>query len=388
MKLVSKSFEKDSSGHVTLIPDEAEDMWHAYNLIAVGDRLRSTTIRRVQTESATGSVSSNKIRTTLTLAVKNIEFDTQACVLRVNGRNTEENQFVKMGAYHTIDLELNRKFTLIKDHWDFIALDRVETACDPTQHADLAAIILHEGLCHICLVTSSMTVVRAKIDMNVPRKRKGYCAQHDKGLLKFYDAIIQGILRHINFDVVKCVLVGSPGFVKDQFFDYMIQQATKLEWKVLLENKSKFLLVHSSSGHKHALKEILSDSSIASRLADTKASSEVKALDTFYSTLQNEPDKAYYGIGHVEKANEAMAVETLLVTDKLFRSADLATRKRYVNLVESVKDNGGEVKIFSSLHVSGEQLGQLSGVAALLRFPMPDLADEEEEDDGSDSDQD
>ncbi|KXJ08329.1 Protein pelota-like [Exaiptasia diaphana] len=82
----------------------------------------------------------------------------------------------------------------------------------------------------------------------------------------------------------------------DQFFDYMIQQATKLEWKVLLENKSKFLLVHSSSGHKHALKEILSDSSIASRLADTKASSEVKALDTFYSTLQNEPDKAYYGI--------------------------------------------------------------------------------------------
>ena len=30
-----------------------------------------------------------------------------------------------MGAYHTIDLELNRKFTLMKQHWDFIALDRV-----------------------------------------------------------------------------------------------------------------------------------------------------------------------------------------------------------------------------------------------------------------------
>lgn len=54
-------------------------------------------VRKVQTESATGSVSSSKIRTTLTLAVKNIEFDTQACVLRVSGRNTEENQFVKVG---------------------------------------------------------------------------------------------------------------------------------------------------------------------------------------------------------------------------------------------------------------------------------------------------
>ncbi|XP_031553957.1 protein pelota homolog [Actinia tenebrosa] len=387
MKLINKSLEKDSSGHVTLVPEDPEDMWHTYNLVSVGDRLRSTTIRRVQTESATGSVSSNKIRTTLTLAVENIEFDTQACVLRVKGRNTEENQFVKMGAYHTIDLELNRKFTLIKEQWDFIALDRVDMACDPTQHADLAAIILHEGLCHICLVTSSMTIVRAKIDMNVPRKRKGYCAQHDKGLLKFYDAIIQAVLRHINFEVVKCVLVGSPGFVKDQFLDYMFQQATKMEWKNLLDNKSKFLSVHSSSGHKHALKEILSDPSIASRLADTKASSEVKSLDTFYTTLQNEPDRAYYGVRHVERANEAMAVETLLVTDKLFRSADLPTRRRYVALVESVKENGGEVKIFSSLHVSGEQLGQLSGVAAILRFPIPDIAEEEEDDDDDDGDE-
>ena len=39
---------------------------------------------------------------------------------------------------------------------------------------------MHEGLCHVCLITASMTIVRAKIDMNVPRKRKGYCAQHDK----------------------------------------------------------------------------------------------------------------------------------------------------------------------------------------------------------------
>ncbi|XP_015763919.1 PREDICTED: protein pelota homolog [Acropora digitifera] len=216
---------------VVLVPEEAEDMWHAYNLIAVGDHLKSTTIRRVQNESMTGSVSSSKVRTTLTIAVEGIEFDTQACMLRIKGRNVEENQYVKMGAYHTIDLELNRKFTLIKEYWDVIALERVEMACDPTQHADLGAVLLHEGLGHIILVTSSMTVVRAKIDMNVPRKRKGFCSQHDKGLLKFYDALIQGILRHINFD-------------------------------------GKF--VHSSSGHKHALKEVLADPTVTARLAETK----------------------------------------------------------------------------------------------------------------------
>ena len=42
--------------------------------------------------------------------------------------------------------------------------------------------------------------------------------------------------------------------LQDQFTDYMFQQAVKMEFKILLENKSRFVLVHSSSGFKHALK--------------------------------------------------------------------------------------------------------------------------------------
>lgn len=52
--------------------------------------------RKVQTESATGSSSSYRVRTTLTICVENIDFDTQACVLRLKGRNVEENKYVKV----------------------------------------------------------------------------------------------------------------------------------------------------------------------------------------------------------------------------------------------------------------------------------------------------
>ena len=37
------------------------------------------------------------------------------------------------------------------------------------------------------------------------------------------------------------------------------------------------------------------------------------------------------------------------------RSADVRTRQRYVALFEGVKDGGGTVRVFSSLHVSGER---------------------------------
>lgn len=139
-----------------------------------------------------------------------------------------------MGAYHTLDLELNRKFELQKPEWDTIALERVDMACDVTQSADLGAVIMQEGLAHVCLITSSMTLVRSKIDVNIPRKRKGNPKGHETGLAKYYDAVLQGILRHINFDVVKCVLIASPGFVKDQFFEYMNQYAVKTDNKVSL----------------------------------------------------------------------------------------------------------------------------------------------------------
>jgi protein pelota len=88
---------------------------------------------------------------------------------------------------------------------------------------------------------------------------------------------------------------------------------------------------------------------------DTKAFSEVRALDAFFEMLNTDADRAYYGYDHVKFANEQKAIDTLLVTDELFRSSDMKTRREYVQLVESVKENGGDVKIFSTLHVSGER---------------------------------
>ena len=61
----------------------------------------------------------------------------------------------------------------------------------------------------------------------MPRKRRGDTRQHEKALIKFYDAVIAAILRHVNFEVVKCVLIASPGFTKDLFFDHMMAQAQK-----------------------------------------------------------------------------------------------------------------------------------------------------------------
>ena len=327
----------------------------------------------------------------MTIAVEAVDdFDHAAGLLRIKGRNAAENAHVKMGAYHTLDLELNRKFTLAKAEWDSVALERVDVATNPTKRADfdVAAVVMQDGLAHVCLVTASMTIVRAKIDVQIPRKRRGHVGQHDKAVGRFHDAVLQALLRHVNFENIKAVVVASPGFVKDAFLEYVFATAVKTDNKVLLENKSKFIAAHSSSGFKHALKELLQDPAIQSKLADTKAAEEVRALQTFYKTLQADPLRACYGEKHVLKAVEAQAVETLLISDSLFRKAPTLTeRKRFVALVDGVKEFGGEVRVFSSMHVSGEQLDNLTGVCAILRFPMQEL-DEDSDGDSDDEDDD
>lgn len=65
--------------------------------------------------------------------------------------------------------------------------------------------------------------------------------------------------------------------------------------------------------------EVLQDPHVLSKMSDTKAAGEVKALEQFYTTLQLEPAKAFYGKKHVSQAAESQAIETLLISDNLFR---------------------------------------------------------------------
>lgn len=377
MKCLKRYIGKDGLGDVTLICDEAEDMWHIYNLVRVGDTVRCSTVRKVTTETSTGTTSSQRVHTILTICVETVDFDAVGCTLHLKGKNVAENEHVKLGAYHTLDIEIGRKFQLSKPFWDSVDIDRLNTALDPATHADVAAVVMHEGLAHVCLLTSAMTIVRAKIEMQIPRKRKGLSGHHEKGLQRFMDAICAAVIRHVNLKVVKCVLIASRGFLNELFMNHLLEYADKQGNKTILENRSKFLLAHSSSGFKHALKEVLNDPAMANALADTKAQEEVKALNTFYELMSTEPARAFYGMKHVLLANEQLAIETLLLSDSLFRSTDIKLRKQYVDLVESVKAQGSNVLIFSSMHVSGEQLGLLSGVAAILRFPLHELEEEE-----------
>ena len=282
---------------------------------------------------------------------------------------------------------MQRNFTLEKsDGWDSVALDVVREAVKEDKEGTVPAVVMQEGLANICLITEHQTVLKQRVETGIPRKRSGKASDHDKGLARFYQITLETLLRHVDITQPRPLLLASPGFTAAGFQKYIIDEATRTGNKSLLGNKSNFVVVHSSSGHLHSLNEILQSPEVLAKLKDTKYAKETRLMDEFMALLRKDDGRAWYGPSEVEKAVEKGAVGrgggVLLISNALFRSQEIGTRKRWVTLVDKVREDGGDARVLSSDHESGKRLEGLGGIAAILTFPLEDLDEEADEDSG------
>lgn len=127
----------------------------------------------------------------------------------------------------------------------------------------------------------------------------------DQALKRFLDAIYMAVRTHVNFNVVKVLLIATPGFLREKIKDHIILEATRSsegsaaagasasssggansdtdKAREILENKSKIVVCHSSSGHRHALAETMKDPKVLKRLEETKFAEEVTNLSIWHN---------------------------------------------------------------------------------------------------------
>jgi len=310
-----------------------------------------------------------------------------------------------VGSYHTLTVAKTRALTIEKEEapaWDFFALDVVAKACSDKAKlgvVDLAVLLVEEGYGSLHLIGSEgLSMKVAKIETRMPKKYGAAAAGITKAQSKFFDRCALAICQHIDFSSIQCLVLAGPGFTKDELLKHLMLEGARSKGSLeagnsgggggpgaslasVLENKSKIITAHASSAFGHSLQEVLSSPEIAGRIANTRSASQIGALKKFYDMLSHDETRAFYGEVPVEAAGEMGAIEDLLITDTLFRNRKTETRVKFTKLVESVKQGGGKAFIFSSMHVSGEQLDGMGGIAAVLRFPMPELEDLEDDDD-------
>ena len=83
-------------------------MWQLFNLLRADDHVEAVTFRKVSWSAGAdgaGPGDSERIRVKLRVLVESVDYDGEGEAVRVKGRNTTETEHVKLGAYHTLDLD-------------------------------------------------------------------------------------------------------------------------------------------------------------------------------------------------------------------------------------------------------------------------------------------
>jgi protein pelota len=206
---------------------------------------------------------------------------------------------------------------------------------------------------------------------------------------KFHTTLLASLLRLLNLTnpndktEPKPLLLASPGFTAQNFFSHMKAYAVNTSHRALTALLAKTVVTHASSASEASLTEVLTSKAVAAQMADARFAREAKLVDRLFDSLKADDGRAWYGPREVTACVEKGAVGrgggVLLISQRLFRSQDVAERKRWVAVVDKVRKDGGEVRVLSEVHESGRRLEMLSGVAAILTFPLWDLDEEDEE---------
>ena len=374
MKIIGKNNLKSGEpGTITLTIENAEDLWALYNIMEEGDGIRLSTSRKVQHETGSKSTSIKK-SITITLKIENIEFSPNS--IRFKGKNISENEFIKIGQYHTDEIIVNSTFTLTKNYWDDIHLETLKRATDITIMSEIVAILMEAGISNLFYITSNQTVSKGKITQSMPKKKVGF-SKHELKENKFFNKILNQFIKQINFENTKVLIIAGPGLIKEDFKKFIektIESNTK-EWINLKNNLNKIIYTESSSGFKHSLQEILSKPNIKALIKDTKCIDDVSVMERFNEIKGLQPDKLFFGYKSFDIAYQNYAIDTLIVTDGYIRKLSALERKDLSNKIKDLKQSKIKVCQFSSLHFTGEKIDEFGGICGILKYVVEEISE-------------
>lgn len=366
-----------------------EDLWHLHNLITVDDIVRGKTTRKLIKENAAGDrTSADKVTITMEIRVDKIEFDPIG-ELRLGGKNLSNIEGIRLNASHTLMIRAEPQDLVIrKVEWNPVWEERLRDACDAEGKADTGAICMDYGKAYVCLLNQSMIITKSIIEVNIAKKHKtGGGSKRDESIQRFFKQTMQAVLSSYDFNTVKVVVVCSPGTLQSEFVAFVKRAAQEdtPDMKTMLANLNKFMQIKTYTGSRGAITEILKDQAVQKLTSLSKGLEGVNAWEEFEKKMAKQPDYCTYTPQLVLSAFQNEAVDTLLISDTLLRVPIVLHRRFYVTLTQAAKMSGIKVFTLSSEENSGRHLDQISGIAAILRFPLPDLDDVEVEENFIDS---
>ncbi|MFB6202730.1 MAG: mRNA surveillance protein pelota [Halorhabdus sp.] len=339
---------------LTLVPESIDDLWHLTYVIEPGDRVAGDTTRRIQrTDDQLRDTGGEREHIWAALDVEDVEFARFANRLRVSGVIAECSREDQLGAHHTLNVEEHDEIDVSKA-WKPDQRERLEEAVAATDAPDVAIATVEEGQAYVHTVAQYGTEERASI--TGPTGKGEYARPREELFEELTD-----VLARTDADAI---ILAGPGFTKQDALDHIADAAPDLA--------DSIRTVDTSAVGDRGVHEVLKRGAVEEVQTETRIAEEADLIDDLTERIAEGVEVAY-GPTEVAEAAEYGAIEHLLVLDEQLRDARAGERDWEIDVdqvIERTEQQGGDVTVFSGEFDPGQQLANLGGIAALLRYRL------------------
>ncbi len=342
---------------LTLIPENDDDIYVLYTFIKTGDIIKAKTSRKIKKE---GSDDAYRETAVISIAVEKIEYKSYGDFLRIRGIIVDSsNPDISLSSYHTLTLKPKLQLSIKRDNWDMESIAELNSPSNMGE-TSLLLLVIDDEVATIAKLGRFATQVITEIHSNLPRK--AHNTQYLSLKKEYHQNILETLLDLEKTSSSDKIIIGGPGFEKDEFFDYLKTHAPQIIKKIHL--------IPIKNHGRNGLRELIAKKELKSFTVVNHAQEESDFLTQFLTELSKENGKAVYGLESIQKAAEIGAIEKLGVLDKLLHG-DISLRNKIEEIQKLVKRYSGSTILISSNHPYSNEFEAFGGIVALLRYPLP-----------------
>ncbi len=346
MKIL-KIDEKNRFLHV--VPESSDDFWHLERVIEKGDLVSGETDRKIKPLHEGEKPRREKLF--VELNVETVEFHKFSGMLRIEGTIVQgkPSELIEIGAHHSLELPLHTPVKVQKKQLLRFQIERLRAAAEAGRQPDILLVVLDDEQATFGLLKQFELQQKATIASGKSGKRFAV----DESTEKKYFAEIAEKIKETK---AKQVVVAGPGFTRSRFEKFLQEKGKPKEMR--------FFFAATNSTGVTGLQEMLKGGTLVKVVQNMQLVKETQLVERFLAELGKNSGLAEYGFLQVQKAIEFGAVQQLLVADKFF----LQNREQAEKAMQDAERMGAEVHLINAEHEAGQQLFNLGGIAALLRY--------------------
>lgn len=343
-----------SSTAYFVIPEDSDDLFTLRRLVEQGDYVIADTSRVVKQEKEYGRPDKGeRVKVRLSIRVDQVELDASVDRLRIAGNITNtDNELVSRGTHHALSVQAGDMITIDKDRkWQDVEIRLLKKSGDGASFI-LVAIDTQEA------AVARVSGTHVKIIPNIYSGQSGKRYATKNASLDTFFADTAKTVASVLGENDRIIIFG-PGETRRRFYNALDKSGVPKERAQVVDGvdvageDGVFVFLRSQQAR---------DAMGASKLATVSL-----MLDQVMQMVRKGENRFAMGLKDISDATAAKAVEAIIFSDSVFKTAE---EQAVVKLLNTAESHGAKTFAVDSSTDIGLRVSSLGGMVALLRYAL------------------